>query len=121
MLKEVLSTKQTAGEPRRRWFVSAPLDLYVWYGPDDEIVQFQICYDKGPGEQALTWKRETGFAHQSVDDGEGGVFRMKSTPVLTSSTDFDAAKLRFLFAEVARKLEHDLYEFIINHLERSSS
>lgn len=121
MLKEVLSTKQTAGEPRRRWFVSAPLDLYVWYGPDDDIVQFQICYNKGPQEQALTWKREGEFSHHSVDDGEGGVFRMKSSPVLAASTDFDAAKLRFLFAEVARKLEHDLYEFIIHHLERSSS
>lgn len=120
MLKEVHSTKQIAGEPRRRWFVSAALDLYVWYDEEDAVIQFQICYDKGPGERALTWRREEGFSHHTVDDGESGIFQMKSSPILTARAGFDPANLRSLFAEAARKLEHDLYEFVINQLERSN-
>lgn len=121
MLKEVQAAKQPAGEPRRRWFESPKLDLYVWYDEGDDIIQFQICYNKGPDERALTWNRDAGLSHHAVDDGEGRVFHMKSTPVLAASADFDAGALRGLFEEVARKLEHDLYEFIIDQLERSRS
>ncbi|MBI2993900.1 MAG: hypothetical protein HYY48_06965 [Gammaproteobacteria bacterium] len=120
-MKEVHTAKQPIGEPRRRWFESPQLDLYVWYGGEDEVIQFQICYNKGPGEQALTWSRDGGLSHHAVDDGEGRVFHMKSTPVLSASTEFDSAELRALFEDVARKLEHDLYEFIIHQLARSST
>lgn len=121
MLKEIHSAKQVAGEPRRRWFVSPQLDLYVWYGPQDDVIQFQICYNKGPDERALTWMRDEGFSHHAVDDGEGRVLHMKSSPVLAASTEFDPAALRRQFTKAARKLEHDLYEFIIHQLDRSSS
>lgn len=92
------------------------MDLYVWY-EGEEIVQFQICYDKGMNERAITWRRAGGLSHHFVDDGEGGVFRMKGSPMLTGRAHFNLDHLRALFENAARKLEHDLYSFIMKRLE----
>lgn len=116
MLKEIRKIRQSEGEPRRRWFTAPLLDLYVWYDGDDNVVQFQICYDKGPDEQALTWKQGQGIVHHAVDDGEGGIYRMKSTPVIVADTRYDAGRIAGLVKQHGAKLEHDLYEFILSHL-----
>jgi len=116
MLREITNSKQAEGEPRRRWFTGEQMDLYVWY-EGDEVVQFQICYDKGPGEQALTWRHDVGLSHHAVDDGEGGVFRMKSSPILKQSSRFDRDRVCALFTDAGRKLEHDLFSFIASRLE----
>ena len=78
MLREITTASQTDGEPRRRWFSAEEMDLYVWYEKDN-VVQFQICLDKGPEERALTWTQASGISFNTVDDGESGVLRMKST------------------------------------------
>ena len=54
MLAEVEHVRQRAGEPRRRWFASDDLDLIVWLDEADRFVGFQLCYDKGRSERALT-------------------------------------------------------------------
>ena len=113
MLKEITEVKKVEGEPRRRWFTDTMLDLYVWYDDEDNIMQFQISYDKGPNEQALNWNRESGVANYSVDDGEGATFRMKSTPVIVADSEYDMDKVIHLVEQQGFKLEHDLFEFII--------
>jgi hypothetical protein len=119
MLSEVSETKQVQGEPRRRWFTDPGVDLYVWYDAADRIVQFQICYDKGPEEKALSWNAATGLSHSAVDDGESGVFRMKSTPILTGRAELDLEAVRSIFAAASGKLEYDLHEFIMRKLTGS--
>ena len=116
MLQEIHDIRQIEGEPRRRWFTSPELDIYIWYDDKDNVNQFQICYDKGPGEQALTWSREGSIVHHSVDDGESGIYRMKSTPVITGDTGYDPARIAGLIRQHGGKLEHDLYEFILNRI-----
>ena len=116
MLQEIQNIKQIEGEPRRRWFTDPMLDIYVWYDDDDNVIQFQLCYDKGPGEQALTWREGEGKVHHGVDDGESGVYRMKSTPVIVADTDYDPGKIITLVKKYGGKLEHDLYEFILSAL-----
>jgi hypothetical protein len=32
MLSEIPEARQIRGEPRRRWFTSESMDLYVWVG-----------------------------------------------------------------------------------------
>ncbi len=117
MLREVLKVKQIAGEPRRRWFSSPSLDLFLWYDEDDRLIQFQICYDKGPNEHALTWHFQRGLAHHSVDDGENRPFHMKSTPVMTSDGEFDADKISALFEELAGDVEHKTVQFVLSHIK----
>jgi len=117
LLQEITKIRQIEGEPRRCWFSDTVLDLYLWYDADGQLIQFQLCYDKGPGEQALTWKKDAGILHHSVDDGEGGIYRMKSTPVIVEESHYDAGRIADLVRQRGGKLEHDLYEFILSHLD----
>lgn len=116
MLEEIREIRQIEGEPRRRWFTAPELDIYIWYDDKDNVIQFQVCYDKGPGEQALTWRQEDGVVHHSVDDGESGIYRMKSTPVITEDTSYDPSRITDLIKQHGGKLEHGLYEFILSHV-----
>lgn len=116
MLTEITGVKQHPGEPRRRWFSDADLDLYVWYDDDGAVARFQLCFDKGRNEQALTWQREHGLAQHAVDDGEGGVYRMKASPVLTGGTVTETAEVRRRFVDAGQKLEHDLYQFVLDRI-----
>ena len=116
MLEEIREIRQIEGEPRRRWFTAPEVDIYVWYNDEDDVIQFQICYDKGPEEQALTWREGEGIVHHSVDDGEGGIYRMKSTPVIVADTSYDPARIAGLIKQHGGGLEHYLYEFILGCL-----
>lgn len=69
MLREIPETRQIRGEPRRRWFNSSGMDLYVWYDPDGEPLGFQLCYGKPNAEKAFTWFRPHSFSHMKVDHG----------------------------------------------------
>ncbi len=46
MLREIEETSQKRGEPKRRWFSGSEMDLFVWLNEDDEIVSYQLTYDK---------------------------------------------------------------------------
>jgi hypothetical protein len=121
MLKETRNAQQPPGEPRRRCFTDADSDLYVWYDDIDEVVQFQLCYDKGPTEKAFTWSKTYGVVHHGVDDGSrSGSFSFKGTPILTSPEPLDVEPVIRLFRQHGQKLEHDLYEFVLRRLEESA-
>lgn len=108
MLREIPHVRQIAGEPQRRWFSSPTLDLIVWLEENDEIVGFQLCYDKTRHERAITWRRDTGFAHEAVDDGEGRPGKYKATPILLPDGAFQARTIAGEFqaqsAEVAPRI-----------------
>jgi len=116
MLKEIKNVKQIEGGPRRRWFSDPALDLFVWYDDDENIIKFQLCYDKGSNEHALTWSRASGFTHHGVDDGEGGIYRMKSSPILMPDGVVDTKNITGLFTELGQKIDHDIFEFVILHI-----
>ncbi|NKB36568.1 MAG: hypothetical protein GKR93_05265 [Gammaproteobacteria bacterium] len=116
MLKEIEKVKQLEGEPRRRWFASTSLDLFLWYDDKGNIVQFQICYDKGPEEKALTWNHEKGLMHHQVDDGENRSFRMKGTPIMVNTSDFDSGEIITKFEQLAGNIEYSIVSFILSQL-----
>jgi hypothetical protein len=70
VLREITGVKQERGPGRRRWFESDGLDLIVWLARDATITGFQVCYDFGDGEHALTWRSDAGFAHNKIDSGD---------------------------------------------------
>jgi hypothetical protein len=90
MLREI-QARQLSGEPGRRWFTSADIDLFVWVGEDGAPTGFQLCYDKQRREHALTWTRAAGYTHMGVDGGESRPGRYKGTPILVANgaIDFD--------------------------------
>jgi hypothetical protein len=93
MLREIPETRQIRGEPRRRWFNSAGMDLYVWYDGDGEPLGFQLCYGKPDAERAFTWFRPASFSHMRVDHGAAPGGRHSGTPLLVPDGFVDPSLL----------------------------
>jgi hypothetical protein len=76
MLKEIRNVKQTRGEPLKRWFRSAEMDLFLWQDDEGNVVAFQLCFDKSGRERAFTWDQSRGVRHFIVDYGDRAGFKM---------------------------------------------
>jgi hypothetical protein len=92
------------------------MDLVVWYLPEGEICGFQLCYDRGSEERALTWTPERGYVHSRVDDGERDPLSMKMTPILVPDGVFDSASVLEQFESECAELPHEVARFVTNRL-----
>lgn len=119
MLSENRNVKQEPGAGRRRWFESDGLDLVVWLDAADRITGFQICYDFGRGEHALTWRAEGGFMHDAVDAGDETPLKNLS-PILVPEGSAPWPRLLETFRERSAKLEPVLREFVESRLKRGT-
>ncbi len=117
-LTEAKDCRQVRGEPRRRWFGSDQMDLIVWCDDAGAPIGFQLCYDVGRKEHALTWRPGFGYTHNAVDDGDdvrGGI--QKRTPVLVPNGAANFERLRVLFAEANGGLPAEIAGFVRERLE----
>lgn len=112
MLKEVVPTRQIAGEPRRRWWMDDDMDLIVWRSETDGFLGFQLSYRLGGVEKALTWYAGRGYFHDRVDDGEGRPGRYKMTPILIEDGAWDPGLLARVFVERSAALPPDVFAFV---------
>lgn len=114
MLREIRNVRQVPGELRRRWFTSDSMDLIVWVDEDDGPAQLQLCYDKGRRrlERALIWKRDVGYTHTAVDDGELGNGRYKSTPIMVTDDGFNSERVAKLLSRDGVHLPTDIFDFV---------
>ncbi len=113
MLQEYPNIRQPEG---RRWFGDDYFDLIVWQDRQGEITGFQLCYEVGENEHALTWHQETGFRHQRVDDGE--LERpFKATPILIADGPFDAAAVLRRFQERSSAMDERIARFVLAKIE----
>lgn len=115
MLKEI-TTSSEQDEPDKRWFTDHDTDLFVWLDKDEQIIKFQICYNKGKNEHALTWQIDQGFAHHAVDDGEEKVMKMKKSPILVQDGNVDVETIQTIFTEQGRELPAFIYNFVLDSL-----
>jgi hypothetical protein len=116
MLHEIKNVRQ---EPNasgsRRWFESDGFDLVVWYGADRAVTGFQICYETPRGEFALTWRDGAGFAHNAVDEGDGGPVK-NQTPILVPDGRAPWPLLVRRFGERSGALEPALRDLVARQL-----
>ena len=115
MLHEIIDVKQEQGPGRRRWFESHGLDLIVWLDRHERVTGFQLCYNLGHGEHALTWRAEGGFAHYLVDTGSAAPLK-NLTPVLVRDGCPPWVELAQLFEERSATLAPALRELIRSKL-----
>ena len=120
-LTELADVQQHPGRPRRRWFRSSNEDLIVWYADNGSIVGFQLCYDRKHTERALTWKKDRGYSHDRVDDGEAVGLAHKRTPILVADGEFDASVVLERFLEAARAVPRDIVDFVSARLREYST
>ena len=112
MLHEIPNPRQIAGEGPRRWFSDEYFDLIVWYEKEATAVTgFQLCYDKGQNERALTWRRGEGFSHQRIDDGEIPG-RAKMTPVLVPDGVFDRNSIAERFLHSSGQIDPEIRDLV---------
>lgn len=111
MFHEIKNVKQESGPGRRRWFESDHFDLVVWLDAADELTGFQLCYDFGRGERALTWREGAGFAHNAVDTGTDSPFK-NCTPILIADGNVPWGEVAERFAARSDTLEPGLREFV---------
>jgi len=121
MLTELKNARQVNGEPFRRWFTDEYFDLIVWQTPENTIVAFQLCYDKGPGEKALTWQQAGGYTHKGVDDGEGREGYHKMTPILIPDGSFERDPILQRFFDASYSIDPVVRAFVIERLSDYSS
>lgn len=115
MLTEIRNVKQERGAGRRRWFESEGLDFVVWLDAAGAPTGFQLCYDLGRGERALTWRSGGGFTHSAVDGGDSTPLKNES-PILVPDGATPWAALTKLFAERSGSLEPGLRELVLARL-----
>lgn len=117
LLHEIASVRQIPGEPRRRWFTSLQMDLFIWYAEAQQASAFQLCYDKPTRERALNWDAQTGFSHLAVDDGEGrSSLDGKMTPVMSHNNQCDPHYIQQAFIQASADLPVDVVDFVTAHL-----
>jgi hypothetical protein len=115
VLREIPETRQIRGEPRRRWFHSESMDLYVWYDSGGAPLGFQLCYGKPEDEKALTWFRPDNFSHMKVDHG-GAHPSSDQTPLLVLDGLLEPDSLGAAFAREGRGLPQDLATLVLAKL-----
>jgi hypothetical protein len=117
MLKEWEGIRQRQGEGNRRWFVDETMDLIVWFD-GEQISGFQLCYDKGSDEKALTWRRDDAPSHTRVDSGESRPGTFKSSPVLSDALDPAPVRIRGEFDSRAADLPGRIRELVDEVIDR---
>jgi hypothetical protein len=61
VLRQIGDVRQVPGEPTRRWFSDENFDLIVCFAPENEVIGFQLCYDKEIEQKALSWLKQDGY------------------------------------------------------------
>lgn len=116
-LQEVTHTRQVPGESPRRWFTSDDMDLVVWYGGPGHITAFQLCYDKGRAERAITWREHhPGLEHRGVDDGESRELNHKMSPVLVPDGELRAGDVLADFRAASTALPAEIVALVSERL-----
>jgi hypothetical protein len=115
-LREIHLARQHPGEPRRRWFTSSSIDLFVWVDAEGRPTGFQLCYDKKSREHALSWAEGSGFSNMAVDGGESRPARPKGSPILVADGVIDAGRILLEFRREARALPPEIVEMVETQL-----
>jgi hypothetical protein len=86
--------------------------LIVWFGAADEVIGFQLCYDRNNKERALTWKDEHIYTHDSIDDGEHGDGVYKGSPILKADGVFDKDEIARRIKLESGRLNKEIADFV---------
>ncbi|MFC1668833.1 hypothetical protein ACFL20_00450 [Spirochaetota bacterium] len=117
MLIEIENAKQVPGEGFRRWFSDDYFELIVWFENDKEtITGFQLCYDIYRKERALTWRKDKGYLHNKIDDGEETPLAHKRTPILVKDGLFDKDGIGKKFMESSKNIDDDIIDLVYSKI-----
>jgi len=108
--------KQVQGEPHKRWFEDDYFDLLVWENELGQIVEFQLCYDKLHNQRSLIWKKQFGYMHSKIDDGENNPGKYKATPILVDDGVFNSAAIAERFRNRSKEIDTKVSTFVLEKM-----
>ena len=117
MLREIKKVSQKRDEPRRRWFTSQDIDLFVWLNNHDEVVSYHLTYNRPHDEKALVWSKEKGFTHLGVDDGSRPG-KHPGSPLLVQDGVINPIKIVSMIKKNSGELGPSIEDFIISGIEK---
>jgi len=123
MLREIRNLQQHDPALTRRWFQSDYFDLFIWSQADGTATMLQLCYDLRRNERAITWKKDIGFFHDGVDDGEGSGPHGtggNATPILVADGPYDAEKVNSRFLRESTDMPVELRKLVLSKLHEYS-
>jgi hypothetical protein len=117
MLHEIATDKVKQDKPGhvRRWFRNDYFDLFTWQSSEAEVVGFQLCYDIGHNERVLSWKKDIGFLHCKIDDGQPTAF-VNMSPIFVSDGNFPSNIVMRRFIRESLQISEDIRFFVINKI-----
>ncbi len=115
MLVEYYLTQQASIQGYRRWFQDDYFDLFVWQDENEEIISFQLCYDRSGEERVLVWDNEKGFEHYQIDDGEATPCK-NMAPVFLSPALFSRTEVIPQFIRASMMITPYISQFIMQKL-----
>ncbi len=92
------------------------MDLFVWLDDNDEIVSYQLTYDKPNDEKALLWKKQTGFSHLGVDDG-ARPGKHPASPLLVEDGAFVPDRIVSALKDDRGELTRRIKNFVVSGIE----
>jgi hypothetical protein len=116
MLREIRNVSRKRNEPKKRWFSSQSMDLFIWFDIDDSIVSYQLTYDKPHKEMALVWNKKDGLSHMGVDDGSRSG-KHPGSPLLVQDSEANPNKIISMVRKNLAELEPSIGNFIISNIE----
>ena len=112
MLKEYSHLQKNNESSSRRWFSDDDFDLMLYEDNDKSILKFELCYDKGHGEHAISWRKSGSYSHYSVDDGEGVSGQFKMTPILVADGVFEWERIANHFLNASEIIDKEIADFV---------
>jgi len=112
--------KQIEGEGKKRWFEDNYFDLLIWENENNEIINFQLSYNKVLDQHTVIWSKKTGYFHKKVDDGESNLGKHKASPILLSNGVFDFKFVADKFEADCKDMDKKVFEFICDKLKNYS-
>ena len=116
MLREIKNVSKKRDEPKKRWFSSPDMDLFIWFDSDDSIVSYQFTYDKPNNEKALIWSAEEGLSHMEVDDGSRPG-KHPGRPLIVADGVVKPYKIISMIQNNAGELDASIKNFIVAGIE----
>lgn len=115
MLHEITSGQRKVDDLTRRWFSDDSMDLFVFLDQEEQLVQLQLCYDKLNDEHVLSWKKESGFSHDRIDDGQN-VSGKARAPIMVANGICDVDIVLNQFKESGQEISSELFNVIYSKL-----
>ena len=112
MLKEYSHLQRQDASSNKRWFSDDDFDLTLYQDEENNIIKFELSYDKGRGEHSIIWKQSDSYSHYSVDDGESVSGKIKMTPILVANGAFDWEIVANRFINASEKIDKDIADFV---------